>query len=188
LNITDGVYVDCTLGGGGHTTEILRRGGRVIGLDQDPDAIRESSHKLTSFLSDGKLEIIESNFRNIKYALSCSKLCSGSGGLVDAILLDLGVSSYQINTAERGFSFGADGSLTMQMCQSSSSSSNSSVHTHFLSASEVVNSLDSTRLANLLYELGDKPRLRVLAREIVQHRPLNTTKEYISSNDSKTSE
>ena len=69
----DGIYVDCTLGGGGHTLEIMKRGGRVIGLDQDPDAIAKTSSDLATYIETGRLEIIQTNFRYIERAIRSSK-------------------------------------------------------------------------------------------------------------------
>ena len=90
----NGVYVDCTLGGGGHTSEILHRGCRVIGIDQDPDAIAAASARLSSYVQSGRLEIIKSNFRHVAAAVRASSLVSeraGGDGMVDGVLLDLGV-------------------------------------------------------------------------------------------------
>ena len=111
----DGIYVDCTLGGGGHTHEILKRGGRVIGLDQDPDAIAKTSADLITYIETGRLEIIQTNFRYIERAIKSSKFADGKH--VDGILMDLGISSHQIDEPSRGFAFGADGPLDMRMGQ-----------------------------------------------------------------------
>ena len=114
----NGIYVDCTLGGGGHTREILRRGGRVIGLDQDPDAIAKTSADLISYIESGHLEIIQTNFRYIERAIKSSKFADGMN--VDGVLMDLGISSHQIDEPSRGFAFGADGPLDMRMGQGKS--------------------------------------------------------------------
>lgn len=111
----DGIYVDCTLGGGGHTLEIMKRGGRVIGLDQDPDAIAKTSADLATYIETGRLEIIQTNFRYIERAIRSSKFADGKH--VDGILMDLGISSHQIDEPSRGFAFGADGPLDMRMGQ-----------------------------------------------------------------------
>jgi 16S rRNA C1402 N4-methylase RsmH len=136
LNIMPGgVYVDCTMGFGGHTSAILEKGGKVIGFDQDPDAIAYTSSLLKDYIASGKLEIIESNFRYIKSALGSSKILlerqqletttasatSAVGLEVDGILMDLGISSYQIDQPTRGFSFSSDGPLDMRMRQPRSS-------------------------------------------------------------------
>ena len=111
----DGVYVDCTLGGGGHTKEIIRRGGRVIGLDQDPDSIAKTSKELAEHISADRLEIVQTNFRFLERAVQGARLARGRP--VDGILMDLGISSHQIDEPSRGFAFGADGPLDMRMGQ-----------------------------------------------------------------------
>lgn len=111
----DGVYVDCTLGGGGHTKEIIRRGGRVIGLDQDPDSIAKTSKELAEHISAERLEIVQTNFRFLERAVQSAHLARGQP--VDGILMDLGISSHQIDEPSRGFAFGADGPLDMRMGQ-----------------------------------------------------------------------
>lgn len=177
LNITPGgIYVDCTLGAGGHTKEILARGGRVIGLDQDPDAIAKASELLHEHIQSGSLEIIQSNFRNIKQSVARSKIANGKQ--VSGVLMDLGVSSHQINEPSRGFSFSNDGPLDMRMdkgTQSAPSSSSSSLSTGSMSALHIVNTYDTTALADVLYQFGDEQRSRQIAREIVASRPLWTT-------------
>eukprot|EP01041_Mallomonas_annulata_P006292 gene6292-12737_t len=165
MTVPNGLYIDCTLGGGGHTREILKRGGRVIGLDQDPDAIAETSNKLNEYIKNGQLEIIQRNFRQISSALRDSKLANGQP--LDGILLDLGVSSYQINNPLRGFAFGSEGPLDMRMEKTGRG----------LTASDIVNTWDATKLANLLFDLGEEPRSRPLAKQIIACRPLNTTKD-----------
>ena len=141
LNIVkDGIYVDCTLGGGGHTKAILDRGGKVIGIDQDPDALKTSK---------------------MLFEVNRSE--------VDGVLMDLGISSYQIDEATRGFSFGKDGPLDMRMGKNSNANS--------LTAYTIINQWDATALANCLYEFGEEKRSRIIAREIIASRPLNTTAE-----------
>lgn len=114
LNINDGkVFVDCTMGGGGHAKAILDSGGLVVGIDQDPDAITQVTEQLGDYIKEGRLEIIQSNFRNIENSLKGSKIATS--GMVHGVLMDLGVSSFQINEPSRGFSFGASGPLNMRM-------------------------------------------------------------------------
>lgn len=96
----NGLYVDCTLGGGGHTREILQRGGRVIGLDQDPDSIAKTSIELSEYIESNRLEIIQTNFRYIERAIKSSQMADGQ--LVDGVLMDLGISSHQIDEPTRG--------------------------------------------------------------------------------------
>ena len=119
----DGIYVDGTAGGGGHSFEIARRlvGGRLICIDQDSAAIEAASKKLAPF-SD-KVTIVRNNFSNIY------EVCESLGiEKIDGMLMDLGVSSYQLDTAQRGFSYSADAPLDMRMDKSAA-----------LSAKEVIN-------------------------------------------------
>ena len=165
----DGLYVDCTLGGGGHTHEILRRGGRVIGIDQDPDAIREASLHLSSYIESGRLEVVTSNFRHLELIVAKSNLTED--GLVDGVLMDLGISSHQINEAERGFSFSIDGPLDMRMNKGETGG------VRECSAEFILNNWEQDELADMLYQYGDEPRSRRFAREIVATRPLTSTME-----------
>ena len=166
-----GVYVDCTMGGGGHTKEILERGGNVIGLDQDPDAIAKTTSKLSKYIESGKLEIIQTNFRFIEDAIKRSKLATKTETkLVDGVLMDLGISSHQIDEPSRGFSFGGDGPLDMRMGKGDDNSNS-------ITAASIVNEWDLTSIANVLYQYGDETRSRQIAREIVASRPINTTGE-----------
>ena len=167
---SDGVYVDCTLGAGGHALEILKRGGRVVGLDQDPDAVTKASEELKEYIASGRLEIIHTNFRHIHRALTASTLLNGEAA--DGVLMDLGVSSHQIDEATRGFSFGRDGPLDMRMNQGAAMAAPGQ-----LTAMRIVNEFDVTQLADLLYHYGDEERSRQVAREIVSSRPLRTTGE-----------
>jgi 16S rRNA (cytosine1402-N4)-methyltransferase len=187
LNVEkDKIYVDCTLGGGGHTGEILKRGGKVIGIDQDPDAVSAVSNTLKSFIEEGRLEIIQSNFRFLKTALSVSKLLSDERKQrkrVDGILLDLGISSYQINEPSRGFSYSASGPLDMRMNKGTVSTLETAKRKtgeepdQVRSAFEVINYWDAEALANVLYQYGEETRSRKIAREIISARPLNTTED-----------
>jgi len=173
LNIVqDGLYIDGTLGGGGHTEEILRRGGKVIGIDQDIDAITETSNRLSHFIEEGRLEIIQTNFRYLPMVLKTSRLAGDR--LADGILLDLGVSSYQINSPWRGFAFGADGPLDMRMGKDLDS------QIAPLTASKIINEWDATRIANIIFQYGEEPRSRAIAREIIASRPILTTGELVN--------
>ena len=130
--VTDpnGVYVDCTLGGGGHSSALLEGGylgpgGRVLGLDRDPDALAAASHRLRQHVDSGRFRTARSDFRHVAGVLLASpsspSSLSESGFLPDdglgvhGLLLDLGVSSHQLDQASRGFSFGKDGPLDMRM-------------------------------------------------------------------------
>lgn len=157
LVVTDpaGIYLDGTLGRGGHAIEILKRlspNGRLIGLDRDREAIEQTEEILKPF---GKQAVrIHGNFANMK------ELCRQMGvSEVDGVLLDLGVSSPQIDVAERGFSFAKDGPLDMRMDR-----------TQGRSAADFVNEDDEETLANLIYRLGEERDSRRIARAIVQQR------------------
>lgn len=173
--VPDGVYVDCTLGGGGHTHEILRRGGLVIGLDQDPDAVQKASSKMQAALADGRLEIIKTNFRHVRSALQGSALLKRLGrDTADGLLMDLGISSWQIDEPMRGFSYSGSGPLDMRMGRESGEVESSVGQ---LTAHAIVNEWDGESLANVLFDFGGEVRSRQIAREIVNARPLQTTEE-----------
>ena len=164
LNIKpDGIYVDGTLGGGGHAYEVLKRlgpKGRLIGIDQDADAIQAASGRLKEY--GEKVTIVRSNYRNIKEVLSSLGIEK-----VDGIYLDLGVSSYQLDTPERGFSYMHDGPLDMRMDQERS-----------LTAAKVVNTYSEEALAELIYKYGEERWSRRIAQFIVaarKEKPLATT-------------
>lgn len=179
LNVKPGgLYMDCTLGGGGHTEAILQNGGRVIALDQDPNAISSSSTRLKQFIANGQLEIHSSNFRHAKHVWQSSGLAKEEP--LDGVLMDLGVSSHQLDAADRGFSFMNDGPLDMRMHQSSESSSSASLTSgpgSSFSAASIVNEWTVDDLADVLYYYGEERRSRQFARDIVLSRPLRTTEE-----------
>ena len=181
----DGIYVDCTLGFGGHTRAVLERGGRVIGLDQDPDAISITSTVLKDYIDTKRLDIIQTNFRHIVDAVKRSSFFAASStstGLVDGVLMDLGISSHQIDEATRGFSFSRDGPLDMRMFGGTGTGTGTTFSgeregesSTSITAAHIINEFDTTALANILYEYGEETRSRQIAREIVASRPLNTT-------------
>lgn len=178
LNIRPrGIYVDCTMGGGGHTRAILERGGRVIGIDQDPDSIERVKRLLSSYIAAGDLEVIQTNFRNIRDAIASSKLVGDGDGVVDGVLMDLGISSFQIDEATRGFAFSQDGPLDMRMNKGmlGSELDEGIPMPKVVSAFDIINFWDANDIADILYNYGDEVRSRVIAREIVLARPLNTT-------------
>jgi 16S rRNA (cytosine1402-N4)-methyltransferase len=161
LNINpSGVYVDCTVGGAGHSVEIAKRltdGGRLIGLDRDPDAIAVATERLKDF----NATVVNSNYSEIKSALASLNVCS-----VDGILMDLGVSSHQLDTVERGFSYHYDAPLDMRMSQSGAS------------AFDVVNQYSYESLAKILFEFGEEKFSYKIASNIVKARqvkPIETT-------------
>lgn len=159
----DGIYVDGTLGGGGHSYHILERlteGGRLIGIDQDTDAIAAAGERLAQF--GDAVTIVHDNYENIACVLSDLSIRK-----VDGILLDLGVSSYQLDNPERGFTYRTDAPLDMRMDQSSS-----------LTAREIVNTYSAEELTRILREYGEEKCAARIAANIVKRRaisPLETT-------------
>lgn len=156
-----GIYVDGTAGGGGHSAEIAARlsaGGRLICIDQDPDAISVLRERLGSL---PQVTIVQENFARLDTVLSRLGISS-----VDGILVDLGVSSHQLDTPERGFSFHADAPLDMRMSQRGPT------------AAELLRTLDERSLSRILSEYGEERYARSIARNIVRTRaqqPLETT-------------
>lgn len=148
----NGVYVDCTAGGGGHTSGIAQKLdlGHIYAFDQDPDAIETLKAR---FNGNNKVTLIHDNFANIKAALS-EKGVSG----VDGILADLGVSSHQLDTPERGFSFHSDAPLDMRMSQSG------------ITAADLINNLDERELSRIISMYGEEKFARNIARKIVNER------------------
>ena len=159
----DGLYVDATLGYGGHSKEILARlkRGFLFAFDQDMIAINYANDFLKEFGSNYKL--IHSNFVNLKKELNNLDVSK-----VDGIIFDLGFSSPQIDDASRGFSFMKDARLDMRMDQSQK-----------LSAYEVVNEYDYETLLNIFYTYGEESLSKVIAKKIIEKRPINTTMELV---------
>lgn len=165
LNVCpDGIYVDATTGGGGHSLEIVKKlkSGKLICIDKDTDALKKAKEVLKEYLD--KIVFVNDNFANIKNILNELNIEK-----VDGILADLGVSSYQIDTAERGFSFMKNARLDMRMNKSQS-----------LDAYKVINEYSEQDLAKILYEYGEERNARQIARKIVKLRekkPIETTFE-----------
>jgi len=158
LAIHDGeTVVDGTFGAGGYTRAMLSAGaGRVIGFDRDPDAVEAAG----SLVPDPRLTLVNENFSQMDRVLAERGI-----GLVDAIALDIGVSSMQLDRPERGFSFQADGPLDMRMSKSG------------LTAAEFLNSAEEADIARVLRDYGEEPRARAIARAIVAARPVERTTE-----------
>ncbi len=157
-----GTYVDGTLGGGGHTAALLAQlapEGQVIGIDQDPDARAAAAARLPDDLEQGRLVIVAGNFEDVEGLL-------GQAGepMVDGLLLDLGVSSHQLDTAARGFSFRGDADLDMRMDP-----------TRGLTAADVVNTWTAGEIARVLRHYGEEPQARRIAQAIVDAQPVETT-------------
>jgi 16S rRNA (cytosine1402-N4)-methyltransferase len=149
--------VDGTFGAGGYTRAMLSAGaGRVIAFDRDPDAIEEGR----SLVPDSRLTLVNERFSQMDRVLAERGIEQ-----VDAIALDIGVSSMQLDRADRGFSFSADGPLDMRMSRSG------------LTAAEFLNSADEAEIARVLRDYGEEPRARSIARAIVAARPVERTAE-----------
>jgi 16S rRNA (cytosine1402-N4)-methyltransferase len=160
LNIKpDGVYADMTLGRGGHSAAIAERldTGMLLCFDRDQDAIDEAAERLAVF--GGKVELIKSDFREAAQRLAERGIYS-----VDGILMDLGVSSPQLDNVERGFSYTRDAPLDMRMDRQSETT-----------AADIVNNWDYDELKRILYEYGEERYAASIASKIVAHRPIQTT-------------
>lgn len=156
-----GTYIDCTFGGGGHTSRILEMldgDGEVIAIDRDLDAIENGKRK---FASKNNLTLVHSNFSEIKTILGNKK--------IDGAVIDLGVSSYQLDNSDRGFSYIHDATLDMRMDQTQS-----------LDARTVVNTYSEKELSDIIFAYGEERHARKIARAIVEQRkkaPIETTLE-----------
>ncbi len=165
LNIkSDGIYFDGTLGGAGHSSEILKRleNGLLIGTDKDDDALNVATERLGKISKN--FVTVKSDFKNFSKVLNDLKIEK-----VDGILLDLGVSSYQLDNAQRGFSYIHDAPLDMRMDRSSS-----------LTAETVVNEYEPEKLTKIFYEYGEEPFTKEIVKNIVEFRKakrIETTKE-----------
>jgi 16S rRNA (cytosine1402-N4)-methyltransferase len=157
----DGVYIDATLGGGGHAEEILKglRGGRLVGIERDPEAINQARQHLREF--EEKLIVLQGNFADIDALYAKSGLSRPDG-----ILVDLGMSSLQVDDAARGFSFNRSGPLDMRM--------DPGIET---TAGQIVNQSRERELADMIFTLGEERHSRRIARAIVKARPIRTTTE-----------
>lgn len=156
------IILDGTAGGGGHSREIAKRAGRLIAVDQDPDAIKVLHERLDLF---DNVTIVQNNFSNVKDILKEQEIEK-----IDGMLLDLGVSSFQLDTAQRGFSYHADAPLDMRMSKSG------------LSAKDVVNTYSETELADILFRYGEEKFARRIAKNIVlyrQNKEIETTGELV---------
>jgi 16S rRNA (cytosine1402-N4)-methyltransferase len=149
----DGIYVDCTAGGGGHSAEVLKKlgeNGRMVLFDRDPDAIETVTNR---FKDDKRVTIVHSNFSEIKKVLADLDIDG-----VDGIIADLGVSSHQLDTAERGFSFHYDAPLDMRMSQQGTT------------AEDIVNSYSQKELFNVISKYGEEKFASSVANAIVRAR------------------
>ena len=162
----DGIYVDGTLGGAGHSEEILKNlseNGKLIGIDRDEEALKAASKRLEKYKNVSYVHGNHDDIRQILDELNIDK--------VDGILLDLGVSSYQLDERARGFSYIGDGKLDMRMDTSSG-----------ITAKDVVNTYTEEKLANIIWEYGEERFSRQIAKNICKFReekPIETTKELV---------
>ena len=166
LNIKpDGIYVDGTLGGGGHSYEIAKRlseGGRLIGIDQDEDAIKAASKRLEPYMD--RVTIVRNNYCNMDKVLDELGIDK-----VDGIMLDLGVSSYQLDAADRGFTYNVDTALDMRMDQRQE-----------ITAKDIVNEYSEFDLYRIIRDYGEDRYAKNIAKHIVaarQEKPIETTFE-----------
>jgi 16S rRNA (cytosine1402-N4)-methyltransferase len=160
----DGIYVDCTAGGGGHSAAIAEKlkDGRLIAIDRDPEAVEILRERLGKF---GNTTVVQDNFINLQGILTANGIEK-----VDGILADLGVSSHQLDKAERGFSFHNDAPLDMRMSMSGTS------------AADLVNTLSQSALQRIIYEYGEERYAPSISRGIVKARaikPVETTFELV---------
>ena len=162
LNINpDGIYVDCTIGGAGHSREILKKlgkNGRLIGIDKDEEALAFCKQTLSNY---SNVTLVKSDFKQLENVLNSLNIDA-----VDGILIDLGVSSYQLDNAERGFSFRFDAPLDMRMDKSQE-----------FSAKDVVNQYSQAHLTRILKEYGEEEYASSIAKNIIANRPIETTKQ-----------
>ena len=167
LGDPDGIYVDCTMGGGGHSVALANRlgpSGCLVGIDQDPAAVQAGRLRLTGVRPT--VHVVRGNFREIGAVLDQLGI-----GQVDGILFDLGVSSHQIDLPQRGFSYMNDGPLDMRMNPEQP-----------LTAQEIVNTYPEKELARVIFEYGEERWARRIAKFIVEarrNRPLTTTFELV---------
>jgi len=163
LNVREGsLFADGTLGGGGHSEAILGRGASVIGIDRDPSALRAADERLLHFAP--RYRSLHGNFADI------GALLEGIGvHRVDGVLLDIGVSSHQIDTAERGFSYHEDAPLDMRMDP-----------TRGMTAADIVNTYPERELTHILREYGEEKWAARIAQFIVKSRPLTTTMDLVA--------
>ncbi len=159
-------YLDCTLGGGGHSSEILKRldGGRLLGIDRDADAIAAASARLANLNPRATFTAIRGNFHDAR-----SLLAERGIDALDGVLVDLGVSSHQLDERTRGFSYHDDAPLDMRMDASQP-----------LTAREIVNAWSEDEITRILRDYGEENWARQIARVICDRRPIETTSQLVS--------
>jgi 16S rRNA (cytosine1402-N4)-methyltransferase len=165
LNVRPGgLYIDATIGGGGHAGEIIRHGGKVLGIDQDQEAIEHTRENNKERIKNNKLTLVRGNFADI------ARIARERGfDRCDGILFDLGVSSYQLERSKRGFSFLSDDPLDMRMSEGTD-----------LTAYEIVNKASGDELYNIFSKFGEEKNSRAISDSIVRARsikPIETSRE-----------
>jgi 16S rRNA (cytosine1402-N4)-methyltransferase len=153
-----GLYIDCTTGGGGHSLAIAEKGGRLICFDADLSAVAAAETKLADYVKDGRVRFVNANF---------GRLSDYVNEQADGILMDLGVSSHQLDTAERGFSFREDAPLDMRLNPADG-----------VSAYDIVNGYPADRLTEILFEYGEEKYARRIVQAVIAARnaaPIETT-------------
>ena len=148
--------IDATFGAGGYSAALLDAGARVYAFDRDPNAIRDGAALVAKY--DGRLSLHEERFANMQ-----AEMARIGVEQVDAVVMDIGVSSMQLDQGERGFAFSSDGPLDMRMSQAGES------------AADFLNTADEAAIADVLYQYGEERQSRRVARAIVAARPLHTT-------------
>lgn len=165
LNIKpDGYYVDGTLGGAGHALEVIKRlkGGRLIGIDQDADAIKAATERLIDYKN--RVIIVRDNYVNIEDILKREGIDK-----VDGIYVDLGVSSYQLDTADRGFTYRFDAPLDMRMDDRNE-----------LKASDIVNNYSEAELFHVIRDYGEDRFAKNIAKHIVEYRNKKRLRQHLN--------
>jgi len=147
-------FIDATVGGGGHTEAILKAGGLVLGIDQDEEAINEVKRRLWNYIEKGQLIVKKGNFKNLEQITKEKNFTN-----VNGVLFDLGVSSHQLETPKRGFSFNSDAPLDMRMDESLK-----------ITAADLVNGLNKGELYELFTKLGEEHYARPISQAIVRAR------------------
>lgn len=164
-----GEYLDCTLGGGGHASQIVRLGGSVVGIDRDEDAIRAASARLEALLkqqnrASSAFHAVRGNFHDAQALVG--------GARFDGVIVDLGVSSFQLDCPERGFSYHDDAPLDMRMDKRQERT-----------AATIVNTASEDELTRIFYDYGEEKWARQIARVIVDRRPIETTLQLVAAVD-----
>lgn len=157
-----GSYIDCTVGLGGHTEAILEHilpGGKLLGIDADPETLNVTREKLSNY--GNAVTLINDNFSNLE-----AICCKNNFQPVDGILFDLGVSSWQLNSAQRGFSFQKEAPLDMRFTPEQE-----------LTAAEIINTYSEQELVHVIKHYGEERHSRHIASIIIKNRPINTTSE-----------